>query len=379
MIRSGNTLIGGDGLRNMRPPIPSVITTVLSLSDDEQDPYQERVVCPSSIDVMCGTGHEKKHPGNELFKLILSQYIPNYSEAQSKKAKMQITKTILVRLNASGVRFLKKSSVYQYWYVAEPKVARDKIGHFLRLHLPKQKSSSLKALEARCTANDARLSSPSIHSKSSLLASTSDKSVGANQGMISSSEFESLSHTISTQLNQFHSAHPPFGSGNRGFDSGMEKRQIKERPPDSPSSPLALNGELNPKRRCNQLTFSKMKLDPSWIASSNGLANEQTFQPFKKATVDLVAESSLVDVHKMDMMKCPTKAYGRHATFDRLLNTDGTSVASNNTEWSRVSSSSACSSLTDIMEQFELDASSDSTSTGVDDLFDDYDLELRLD
>lgn len=95
------------------------------------------VVTPTAVDVMCGTGHEKHHAGNDLFKRIVSQFIDPYADASTKKDKMQITKTILDLLTQRGIRFLKKEAQSDSWYVAEPKVARDKVGHFLRLHAPK--------------------------------------------------------------------------------------------------------------------------------------------------------------------------------------------------------------------------------------------------
>lgn len=95
------------------------------------------VLCPTSIDVMCGAGHEKNYSGNELFKISILQYVEQYSAAQSKKIKMDITKTILDRLNKSGVRFLKKVKADKYWYVVSSKIARDKIGHCLRVRLSK--------------------------------------------------------------------------------------------------------------------------------------------------------------------------------------------------------------------------------------------------
>jgi hypothetical protein len=53
------------------------------------------------------------------------------SRAWSKREKMAITKTIHDLLTEKGIRFLKKCTVFQYWYLAAPKVGRDKIGHFL--------------------------------------------------------------------------------------------------------------------------------------------------------------------------------------------------------------------------------------------------------
>lgn len=97
--------------------------------------HHEIVDAPTPIDVMCSTGHEKHHSGNDLFRRIVSEFVHDYARAaSSKKTKMQITKIILDLLTEAGVRFLKKCPTQQYWYVGGPKVGRDKIGHFLRIH-----------------------------------------------------------------------------------------------------------------------------------------------------------------------------------------------------------------------------------------------------
>lgn len=109
----------------------------------------ERVDAPTSFDIKCGTGNEEKqHVGNALFKHVVSHFVEDYTHAKSKKDKMHITKTVLNLLTHSGVRFLKKCPIYQYWYIAGPKVGRDKIGHFLRLQclsMPNQATRNAKA------------------------------------------------------------------------------------------------------------------------------------------------------------------------------------------------------------------------------------------
>lgn len=113
----------------------------------------ERTV-PTELDVMCGTGQEKHHPGNKLFQLAVTPYVDTYANAKSKSEKIKITKAIMDLLNEKGVRFLKKSSVYQIWYVADQKVGRDKIGHFLRLCLSKKRMMPANEVGATVLTND---------------------------------------------------------------------------------------------------------------------------------------------------------------------------------------------------------------------------------
>jgi hypothetical protein len=56
---------------------------------------------------------------------------------------MEITRQIHKVLTEAGVRFLKKSPIYQYWYEADSKVERDKIGHCIRLNLQSENNSKI--------------------------------------------------------------------------------------------------------------------------------------------------------------------------------------------------------------------------------------------
>lgn len=107
-------------------------------------------VVPTDTDVLCGMGYEKRHPGNELFKNVVSQFIDAYAQAQSRSEKMLVTANILDLLSARGIRFLKQSSTISEgghdadrWYIAEQKVARDKVGNMLRYFLSKRTRSSM--------------------------------------------------------------------------------------------------------------------------------------------------------------------------------------------------------------------------------------------
>jgi hypothetical protein len=104
-------------------------------AEQDKAPPPQRAV-PTSNDILCGTGHERNHPGNSLFKRAVFPFVGAYAKAELKAEKMSIVKRIVNLLSDKGMRFLKKSSVYKYWYVASQKVGRDKIGHFLRLHHP---------------------------------------------------------------------------------------------------------------------------------------------------------------------------------------------------------------------------------------------------
>jgi hypothetical protein len=96
-------------------------------------PSAGEAVVPTPLDILCGKGLKKKHPGNCLFKLSVFPFVDAYAKAHSKVEKMCIVKHIVNLLSFKGMRFLKKSAVHNQWYVASQKMGRDKIGHFLRI------------------------------------------------------------------------------------------------------------------------------------------------------------------------------------------------------------------------------------------------------
>lgn len=112
-------------------------------SRHNQKIQSEEATIPTSLDVLCGSGHERAiHPGNMLFSLTVSKYVEQYVLAEFKKDKMRVSKAAFDELTISGVRFLKIHRIHRHWYVAGQKVGRDRIGSFLREHLPKAISGS---------------------------------------------------------------------------------------------------------------------------------------------------------------------------------------------------------------------------------------------
>ena len=118
----------------------------------------EVATTPTSLDVLCGRCNERaSHPGNRLFSFVVSKYVEQYALAEgSKKEKMRVSKAALDELFMSGVRFLKKHPTHQHWYVASQKVGRDKIGFFLREHLPKAIPSSENGRSRQIPASTCR-------------------------------------------------------------------------------------------------------------------------------------------------------------------------------------------------------------------------------
>jgi hypothetical protein len=136
--------------------IPSI--SVIDMKSTDKAKFPPDPVTPTALDVLCGTGIERiNQPGNELFGTIVFKYVEKYTCAESKKEKMAISKGALDELSSSGVRFLKKHPVHQCWYVADSKVGRDRIGHFLRQHLLRAPQRGARRDNTR------RVSCPSPH------------------------------------------------------------------------------------------------------------------------------------------------------------------------------------------------------------------------
>lgn len=94
----------------------------------------KQVVIPKDLDVLCGSGQKvNRHPGNMRFRQVVTSHLESYTVAVTKSEKSSVSQTVLEELTStSGARFLKKHSIFDEWYVATDKAARDKISHCLR-------------------------------------------------------------------------------------------------------------------------------------------------------------------------------------------------------------------------------------------------------
>jgi hypothetical protein len=133
-------------VQTLSPHIPAAIGMIVgklwkanemhdpsSAAKYKASPSAGEAVVPTSLDILCGKGLQKKHLGNSLFNLAVFPFVDAYAKAHSKVVKMCIVKHIVDLLSFKGMRFLKRSAVHNQWYVASQKMGRDKIGHFLRI------------------------------------------------------------------------------------------------------------------------------------------------------------------------------------------------------------------------------------------------------
>jgi hypothetical protein len=92
---------------------------------------------PSPTDVLCGKDKTfGKHPGNRMYRELIAERSSDYAVATSKRAKMDISKSIIATMqHKHGSRFLRQSSGCgnnEGWVELSTQQARDKATHALR-------------------------------------------------------------------------------------------------------------------------------------------------------------------------------------------------------------------------------------------------------
>lgn len=84
-------------------------------------------------DVLCGKDSNCHfHPGNKIFRQLVSRNVNLYVEAPSKRQKMKITQDIVqVMKTFYSARFLRKAGD-QVWHEISDSLARDKVSHAIK-------------------------------------------------------------------------------------------------------------------------------------------------------------------------------------------------------------------------------------------------------
>lgn len=107
---------------------------------------------PGDNDVICGRGRKIfMHPGNERFRLMVSECLEEYSNTVTKLEKSYILCDIVaqVRANAPNGGFVKKDSKDGRWYEVGDFLAREKTSQAFRDALHEQYKSSNTAKKIR--------------------------------------------------------------------------------------------------------------------------------------------------------------------------------------------------------------------------------------
>ena len=98
------------------------------LKTNKHGESDNRVVVPTSTDVLCGRGRTFfSHPGNRQFREIVGKSLGAYLDAPTRSQKSKIVKMIANEALEQGARFLKRESKSKSWYVAGVKVAQNKV------------------------------------------------------------------------------------------------------------------------------------------------------------------------------------------------------------------------------------------------------------
>ncbi|CAB9530771.1 expressed unknown protein [Seminavis robusta] len=98
----------------------------------ETTPPATGEIVPTDLDVLCGkTKQIISHPGTIRYQMVVDSYTQRYIQADTKYAKMQVTKALYEHLKTTS-RFLKFNDKENAWEEISALAARDKIGHALR-------------------------------------------------------------------------------------------------------------------------------------------------------------------------------------------------------------------------------------------------------
>lgn len=119
--------------------IEEPIETACAFSEGHHNPdyceamHAKQEVIPASHDILCGPGgHARRNKGNQMFFQVLRKHHRVYARTMTKQQKTGISKLIFNDIISRGSRFLKKDPIFERWYLASNKAARDKISHALR-------------------------------------------------------------------------------------------------------------------------------------------------------------------------------------------------------------------------------------------------------
>jgi hypothetical protein len=103
---------------------------------------------PSLNDVICARGKDAKlHPGNQRYRQLLSDKLPQYSQLSTKLEKSLLVSEIVDSIQSQGGDFMKQ--INGQWVPVDEAVAREKIGQNLRDQLSSKYKSSAKSKRRR--------------------------------------------------------------------------------------------------------------------------------------------------------------------------------------------------------------------------------------
>ena len=175
----------------------AVATTVATFAESSEP--GSFVHAPAETDYILGRGlAHVAHQGNAYMHDMLERYLPKYTSATSKLAKMKIVRHIYDKLSAKG-RFIDKRKNSATYFVVDAATAREKISHGIRYRRRLQasrvtsssspsseKSSSESSDERGETSDKARESSDSSPSAEAPAAASVAPAAAAAQAQIPS-------------------------------------------------------------------------------------------------------------------------------------------------------------------------------------------------
>lgn len=116
-------------------PPPCSRKTILSVTATLQD-----------NDILCGKNKNfHLHPGNKIFRQLITDKVDDYIVARTKGDKMKITNDIVSEMKQRyGSRFLRKAGD-QVWHEISDSLARDKVSHAIKFAAKRRQKRNAEA------------------------------------------------------------------------------------------------------------------------------------------------------------------------------------------------------------------------------------------
>lgn len=157
-------------LTNVAAVFRSARTPTRTTSLAQKWTISDVVTTPDSLDILCGRGADfYDHPGNHLFRQVISAALPRYIEAETKHAKGTIVSSLVDALKrASPNGFLKYCDTTMTWMKLDNYSSRQKVGQTIREALTHRDPEKQAANRERRAMNKAKRSTKGSHDRGHL-------------------------------------------------------------------------------------------------------------------------------------------------------------------------------------------------------------------
>jgi hypothetical protein len=156
---------------------------------------------PSDLSVICGRGRYRNHLGNQRFRILVSTFVEEYSQADSKTIKSALVFKIVTMIRQAGGHFCKLEK--GVWFEVGDRIAREKVSAFFRDMLHTQYRSSSKAKVTLRRARNRKNREMQQHGQGQLVEGTGDRDDSSRSSSCSRSSKDSLGFDSAMEIGFF--------------------------------------------------------------------------------------------------------------------------------------------------------------------------------